>query len=179
MFSTLTIFFKELSKLSPIVGLSLAVISSVPNQSQAQTASISASATYSNPSITTTTITAPGSTFINGVNGDRLVTNDTTQTVATIGAVTSVAVESVLPKGLFINTPVLVSPAYGTVAPGINGVTSLSLGGGAIGVVPENATFNRAAAQTLINAVAGTPANPNLELIIGIIRAGAGINGLD
>ena len=59
-------------------------------------------------------------------------------------------------------------------------VSSLSLGtAGGIKKVDADVSFNRASAETLIDAAAGNIIKPNLELIIGIIRAGAGVNGLD
>lgn len=131
----------------------------------AQTASIGGTAVLTiNPTITTTNIfDASG--------------NLTGQTIQTVGGFTSsVSAEAVLPNGLFFGGPVVVTPSYSPA----NLVNSLSVSGGSIGVVPENSTFNRAAAQILINGAAGSSnIINNIEPISAIIRAGAGVGGLD
>ncbi len=153
------------SKLKPSILLSLASIVSIFNYSSAsaQTASISGSATLTiNPTITT----------VETRNNLGLITGRTTTEVG--GFTSSVAGESVLPTGMFYGGPVVVTPTYANSL-----VSTLSVAGGTIGVVPANTTFNRATAEILTNAATGNISLENIELVSTIIRAGAGINGLD
>ena len=168
-------YFAKLNKV--ILALSICLISSSVMADKAYSqASISGSAMFMNAgtTITTNTITTTG-------QGPNATTTNTTTTNATTGVITTVSAESVLPRGLFFSGNLLVTPAFSTFN-GAGVVSSLSIGTGgspSIQTVAENASFNRAAAQTLVNAAAGGITNPNLELIIGIIQAGAGVNGLD
>ena len=160
--------------------LFLCLISSnlMANKAHSQ-ASISSSAMFMNGGTTitvndiNTTINIAGTTTLN-----RSITTTTT------GVITTISAESILPNGLFFDGNLVVSPTFvprPDLGAGVSVVSALSIGTTA-GIKPlaENVSFNRAASQTLINAAAaGAIANPNLELIIGIIRAGAGINGLD
>lgn len=161
---------KSLNKISLFTILSgISVFSVNVGSSQAQQASISGAASY----------TSGGMVM---ENFDPGTGNLTSRNITGPTAITTVSGESILPAGLFFQGNLIVTPAYGEVVAGtgINGVTSLSLGtDGGVQVTPENTTFSRAAAQTLTNAAAGGLVNPNLDLIIGIIRAGAGVNGLD
>ena len=165
--------FAKLNK--AILALSICLISSNLMSDKAYSqASISSSAMFMNAGTTTTT----NNIVTNITTG---VTTNLSQTIANTGVITTVSAESVLPSGLFFSGNLLVTPAYSTFN-GASVVSSLSIGttgSPSIQTVPENASFNRAAAQTLTNAAAGSITNPNLELIIGIIRAGAGVNGLD
>lgn len=157
-----------------ILALSICLISSnVIVQKAYSQASISSSAMYKNSDITTTT---------NNIvtNAGAGTTTDTSTTTTTTGVITTVSAESVLPKGLFFDGNLLVTPAYTLIGGDVRVVSSLSLGtAGGIKKVDADVSFNRASAETLIDAAAGNITNPNLELIIGIIRAGAGVNGLD
>jgi phospholipase/lecithinase/hemolysin len=135
-----------------------------PGVAFAQTASASGSATLTiQPNITTT------ETFniLGTVNG---------RTIQQIGGFTSsVSGEIVLPQGYLFNGAVNITPTYTN-----NFVSSLAISPTSIGVVAENSTFNRAAAQILINAAAGSETiNTNIESVAAIIKAGAGVNGLD
>ncbi|PZU98759.1 MAG: hypothetical protein DCE90_02815 [Pseudanabaena sp.] len=134
---------------------------------------------FMNAGSTTTT-----NNIVTQTNLGVITTTDLSQTITNTGVITSVSAESILPSGLFYSGNVVVTPTYqartdlgnGT----INVVSSLSIGSSnGVQKVDPDASFNRAASQTLIDAASGAIANPNLELIIGIIRAGAGVNGLD
>jgi len=158
-----------------ILALSICLISSnlTANKAYSQ-ATISGAAMYMNGGTTTT-----NNNIVTDTNAGT--TTNLSQTIATTGVITTVSAESVVPSGLFFSGNLVVAPTYGTFN-GSDVVSSLSIGATgtpSIQTVPENASFNRAAAQTLTNAAAGGIIDPNLELIIGIIRAGAGINGLD
>ena len=155
-----------------ILALSICLISSnVIVQKAYSQASISSSAMYKNSDITTTT---------NNIVTNAGTITDTSTIVTTTGVITTVSAESVLPKGLFFDGNLLVTPAYTLIGGDVRVVSSLSLGtAGGIKKVDADVSFNRASAETLIDAAAGNITNPNLELIIGIIRAGAGVNGLD
>ena len=159
--------------------LFLCLISSnlMANKAHSQ-ASISSSAMFMNGGTSSTinnitnNITVAGNTSI-----------DLSITTTTTGVITTISAESILPNGLFFDGNLVVSPTFvprPDLGAGVSVVSALSIGTLA-GIKPlaENVSFNRAASQTLINAANGAIANPNLELIIGIIRAGAGINGLD
>jgi phospholipase/lecithinase/hemolysin len=146
--------------------LALAFTATLFNQgiAFAQTASASGSATLTvNPNITTT------ETFniLGIVNG---------RTIQQVGGFTSTTSgEIVLPKGYVFNGTVNITPTFTNSL-----VSSLAISPTSIGVVAENSTFNRAAAQVLINAAAGSTAiNTNIDSVTAIIKAGAGINGLD
>ncbi len=155
------------NKLSVVTLLSLALtISLDANRADAQVARISGSATFVNAG-SVTVDTATGIT--------------TTRT----GGISTVSAESVLPTGLFYNGNVAVNPAFSTVSDGLTTsviVNSLSVGapGGVSSVssVTANSTFTSAAAKILIDAAAAT-ASPNIDAIAAIIKAGAGVNGLD
>lgn len=127
----------------------------------AQTASIAGSATLTiQPNITNQTITT------NGV---------TTQTITQVGGYTSsVSGEVVLPTGLYFNGTANITPTYTDSL-----VSNLSIAASSTAVVPKETTFTRASAEILINAAAGTIEAQNIDLITAIIRAGAGVNGLD
>jgi hypothetical protein len=134
----------------------------------AQTASASGSATLTiNPTITTT------------------IQNGVIQTITSGGYTSSVSGESVLPSGLFYGGPLVVTPIFSSAGGASLGsvVSSLSINPGTVGVVPANSTFNRAAAQILTNSAAAGAASgrieQNIESISALIKAGAGINGLD
>jgi len=59
-------------------------------------------------------------------------------------------------------------------------VSALEIDPGTTGVVAANSSFNRTAAQILINSAAGnTSINNNIDSVTAIIKAGAGVNGLD
>lgn len=168
-----TKYLAKTNKLTLSLLLCLTSLNTIVEKAYSQ-ASISSSAMYMNGGTTTTTNNIVTDTNLG-------TTTNLSQTIATTGVITTVSAESVLPSGLFFSGDLIVTPTYGTFN-GSNVVSSLSIGTTstpAIQTIPENASFNRAAAQTLINAAAGAIANPNLELIIGIIRAGAGVNGLD
>jgi hypothetical protein len=127
------------------------------SSAHAQTASAAGSATLTvNPTITVT------------------VTNGVTQSITQGGFTTSVAAETVLPVGLFYGGPLVVTPTFANQV-----VSSLSINPGIIAVVPESATFNRSVAQILVNVAASNSPVQNLDAISAIIKAGAGINGLD
>lgn len=133
------------------------------NAATAQTASISGSSTLTIlPNVTTTELLTGG-----------IVTGRTIQQIG--GFTSSVSGEMVLPQGYLFNGAVNITPTYTN-----NFVSSLAISPTSIGVVAENSTFNRAAAQILINAALGsTTINTNIESVTAIIKAGAGINGLD
>lgn len=160
-----------------ILGLLFCLISSNTTSEKAYSqASISSSAMFMNSGSTTTQ-----NIIVTDANTN--ITTNTTTTVANTGVITTVSAESILPKGLFFDGNLIVTPTYTTrpdLGTDVSVVSSLSIGTSAgIKNLDENVSFSRAAAQTLIDAAAGAIANPNLELIIGIIRAGAGVNGLD
>jgi len=91
------------------------------------------------------------------------------------GFTSSVSGEVVLPQGYLFNGVVNITPTFANSL-----VSNLAITPTSIGVVAENSTFNRAAAQTLINAAAGiTTINTNIESVSAIIKAGAGVNDLD
>ncbi|NJK33947.1 MAG: hypothetical protein HC919_02810 [Oscillatoriales cyanobacterium SM2_2_1] len=118
-----------------------------------------------------------GSTIIETF--DATTGNLTSRTV-TNGVVTSVSGETNLPNGLFFGGNVNVTPVYGTISGGTTPVVSgLVINPGVVGVIPENATFSRAAAQILINSAADPAVRADLEEIAALIRTGAGVNGLD
>ena len=123
----------------------------------AQTASAAGSATLTvNPTITVT------------------VTNGVTQTITQGGFTTSVSAETVLPTGLYYGGTLVVTPTFTNQL-----VSSLSINPGAIEIVAESATFNRSVAQILVNVAASNVPMQNLDAVSAIIKAGAGVNGLD
>ncbi len=85
-----------------------------------------------------------------------------------------------------VGTDFIVTPTYGNVGTGIFtpstvAIDSLQLGaGGALEAAPLTppATFTAAAADALNQAVAGTLTG-NIEAVTAIIRAGAGVDGLE
>lgn len=169
-------YLAKTNKLTSIIFLCLISVSALADKAYSQ-ASISSSAMFMNAGTTTT---------INNIVTDTNtgVTINLSQTITNTGVITTVSAESVLPSGLFYDGIAVVTPTYQArtdLGPGvINVVSSLSIGStGGVQAVAPNVSFNRAAAQTLRDAAANNIMDPNLELIIGIIRAGAGINGLD
>lgn len=160
-------FTYTLRKLKIIAILGLTATATFFNYSSAsaQTASASGSATLTiNPTITTT------------------IQNGVTQTITSGGYTSSVSGESVLPPGLFYGGPLVVTPTFSSAGGASLGsvVSSLSISPGVIGVVPANSTFTSAAAQILLSGAAGSSAIvSNVETISALIKAGAGINGLD
>jgi hypothetical protein len=146
-----------------ILAVSFTAILFNQGTASAQVASASGSATLTiNPSITTT------------VNGG------TTTILSNGGYTSTVSGETVLPQGYFFNGSVTVTPDYTNVANLGFAVTSLTINPGTPSVVAQSSTFNRAAAQILIDAAAGSNTiNTNIESVTAIIKAGAGINGLD
>ncbi len=120
----------------------------------AQNASFSGSATVINPSFFTSTVSA----------------------------------ERVTSKGsdFAVGTDFIVTPTYGNVGTGIFtpstvAIDSLQLGaGGVLDAAPLTppATFTAAAADALNQAVAGTLTG-DIEAVTAIIRAGAGVDGLE
>lgn len=137
------------------------------NLANAQTASISGSATLSSGG-TVNNIFDP----VSGVLTQSTVTN---------GIISTVSAQVVLPAGLYfeatVGSPVVIVPAY-TTFNGSNVVSTLSIGAtGSVQISPNASTFTTAAAQILINAANGNV--QNIDAAAAIVRAGAGINGLD
>jgi hypothetical protein len=112
-------------------------------------------------------------------NFDPMTGNLINRTI-TNGVITSVSGESNLPTGLFFQGNLNVTPIFGTAPDGTTPVVSgLVIDPGRVRAIPENATFSRAAAQILINAAADPAARPDLEELAALLRAGAGVDGLD
>jgi hypothetical protein len=133
------------------------------SKAQAQTASISGSSTL-------TTGGTIQETFVGGVLTDRTITN---------GVITTVSGETVLPSGYFFSGPVTVKPDYSTISNGtIAVVGSLSIDATAA-VTDSTTSFSRAAAEILTKAAFSPDSITDLESVVSIIKAGAGVNGLD
>ncbi len=164
---TKLIYTQHKLQIIALLSLSASSIFFVPSSIQAQTASASGSATFSSGG----TIT---NTFVNG---------NLTSSVIVNGATSSVSGEVVLPQGYFFNGIATITPSYTGVMIGGNNVgvvSALEIDPGTTRVVAANSSFNRAAAQVLINSSTGnTSINTNIDSVTAIIKAGAGVNGLD
>jgi hypothetical protein len=152
-------------KILALLGLTFAVTHLENNQAQAQTASASGSATLTSGGTIVETFTA-------GVLTGRTITN---------GVITSVSGETVLPSGYFFSDPVVVVPTYSNLTSGASTVpvvNSLSIAATPT-VTATNASFSRAAAEILTNAASNPGSIVDIDNVTAIIRAGAGVNGLD
>ncbi|AFY72954.1 hypothetical protein Syn7502_00822 [Synechococcus sp. PCC 7502] len=157
------IYTKRKLKIMILLGLAAGSTLFSYDSVSAQVASASGSSTLTiNPTITTT------------------ITNGVIQTISSGGYTSSVSGETVLPQGYFFSGSVTVSPTYGTTAGVGNVVQTLTINPGTLTVVSPNSTFNRAAAETLLNAANGSASiKNNIDSVAAVIKAGAGINGLD
>lgn len=144
-------------------------------------ASLSGSATFVTPAGFTSTVSAesvlPSGFFYNQTSGSTLV-----------------PAVPVTASAVLDNAAVIVVPAYGLLGFSI-ATTSLSVGSSAAVIAAPNGggSFSAAAAQILTNSAganvstltdgrgnaAGTYFSGNIEFIAAIIKAGAGVNGLD
>ncbi|NJK59923.1 MAG: hypothetical protein HC918_06255 [Oscillatoriales cyanobacterium SM2_1_8] len=116
-----------------------------------------------------------------GVSGSSAAQNASfsamAQYTSTTNAISSVMAEISLPKNMcFEGTPSFTANYSGT--GGDRVVDGLSLNPGTPTVVPVNATFSRAASQSLRDAATGAFSG-DLEAVSAIVRSGAGVNGLD
>lgn len=156
----------------------------------AQTARISASASFVNGGTTTITVNTPGSnTTTTGLDasGNPFTTNASigpiTTTSTVTGVITTVSAEATLPAGFYYAGSVVVLPQYGTLTPSTDRVVeSLSLSGGTITPVGPANSFTQAAASILLQSASGLPASltpSQLDAAAALIKAGAGINGLE
>jgi len=162
------IYTQRKLKIIALLSLSAGAIFFAPSSIQAQTASASGSATFSSGSTITNTF---------GTNGNL------TSSVIVNGATSSVSGEVVLPQGYFFNGIATITPSYTDMIIGGNNVgvvSALAINPGTTRVVAPNSSFNRATAQVLINSSTGnTSINNNIDSVTAIIKAGAGVNGLD
>ena len=160
---TKLIYTQRKLQIIALLSLSASSIFFAPSSIQAQTASASGSATLTIlPNITTT------DTITGGIVTGRTITQ--------IGGFTSsVSGEVVLPPGYLFNGTVNIVPTFANSV-----VSNLAISPTSLAVVDQSSTFNRAAAQILINSSTGnTSINNNIDSVTAIIKAGAGVNGLD
>jgi hypothetical protein len=152
-------------KILVLIGLGVAIFHMFidNNKAKAQTASASGSSSLSSGS----TIVE---TFVGGVLADRTTTN---------GIISSVSGEVVLPSGYFFNGPVIVTPTYSSLNATTSVVNSISIGAGSPTLVDKSASFSRAVAEILTNVAADPTTVTDIEQVTAIIKAGAGVNGLD
>jgi hypothetical protein len=179
--------YKEIIPLSAL--LTLSMLNGKVDPLSAQNARISASASFINAGTTTITTNTAGSNITTtGVDGagNPFTTNTSigpiTTTTVSNGVITTVSVESSLPRGLFYAGPVVALPAYTTTAAGDMVVGSLELGSGGVTPVIPSASFTNAAASILLQAASGNPSSltpSQLEAAAALIKAGAGISGLE
>ncbi len=148
------------SVLSGVFSLSMCILP----PADAQNATASSVATFTSSSVTLETFDAAG--------------NLQTRSI-TSGATSSIAAEMSLPQGMYFAGSATSTPTYGTLANGTTVLTSLSMNPGIPTVVPVNASFNRTAAQILQDAATNPNSRTDIEELVSLIRAGAGVNGLD
>ncbi len=151
-------------KVLALLGLTFALTHLENHKAQAQTASASGSASLSS-----------GGTIVEVSTGGVL-----TRTI-TNGVITSVSGETVLPSGYFFSSAVIVTPTYSNLTSGastVSVVNSLSIAA-TPAVTANNSSFSRAAAEIVTNAAINPGTAINLDNVTAIIRAGAGVNGLD
>lgn len=149
----------------------------------AQTARISASAIFTNGETKTfTTQNTVQQNFDAAGNViSQTITPTSVLTSSVSGPITTVSAESSLPTGFFYSsaTPVVVTPQY-TTFNGNDVIESLSLGAGAVTPVGTTASFTQAAARILLDAASGNATTlANIDAAAALIKAGAGINGLE
>ncbi len=112
------------------------------------------------------------------ISGSAVVSNPSTLTTAVSG-------ESVLGGAYaFPNGNVIVDPTYTAAGAGFSPtalvVDTLNVSStGALIISPSSSSFTAAAAAALVAATNGTLNPANLEAVSAIIRAGAGVDGLD
>jgi hypothetical protein len=153
-------------KIFVLLGITFAIANFEANKAQAQTAIASGSATLTSGGTIVETFSSAG------ILAGRTITN---------GIITSVSGETVLPSGYFFNSPVVVTPTFGTIStssgtvPVVNSLTIAATPA----VTASNSSFSRAAAEILTNAASTPSSVGDIDQVTAIIRAGAGVNGLD
>ncbi|MBD2177691.1 hypothetical protein H6F42_12275 [Pseudanabaena sp. FACHB-1998] len=164
--------------------ISVIVLSCNVESISAQTARISASAVFANGETKTfatfNTVTNNFDTAGNLISNTITPTSVLTSSVS--GPITTISAESSLPSGFYYSGTTVVLPTYTTLTSGEKVLESLSLGGGAITAAGPANSFTQAAASILLQAASGNPSaltSRQLEAAAALIKAGAGINGLE